>query len=1046
MYKPQFLISLALCCCISASASVVLMAQDSGIVPDVREGTLGGKVVDADGSPLVGVVVSIDGTDEATTTDLDGNFSISYGQEASATFSLLGFKTLQSGLKPGTASVVVMQEDLLALDEVVVVGYGTQKRATLTGSVDAVGGDEVNIGFVSNTTNSLTGKLSGVRVIQTSSEPGAFQSSINIRGLGAPLVVIDGMISSMDVFQRMSPNEIENVSVLKDASAAIYGMQASNGVLLVTTRKGMNSDGKPVIDYNGSVGFSHLINLNEPMNAYEYAILRNEVRKYALNPEAPMYSDEQLETIKNTPGLDVYDAVMKKVNPTHSHSVGVSGSIGQKFVVRYNVVGSYLKEYGLYRSGDMSYDRYNIRSNITADMGAGFSATVNLAYMKDQKDAPWSSEVYKYVWMVKPVDDYGNVLTSLYADDEQTKFLTLNQGTRNPLQDTMSDQVGYVKSQNKYFTGNLALNWDVPFVKGLSAKFQYSFEDKAMEQKIWVKKFSTFKPDASGNLIETVVEGRSNLKHEHFSWFNDNMQFSINYARQFGKHNIGILAVVEQQRYNTDPSYAALRYFQMDSLDELFAGSQSEEDQKVSATAPSKKVNRGYIARLNYDYAGKYLIEASFRYDGSSAFSSRYQWGFFPSVSAGWRLSEEGFIRNNPSLSFIDNLKIRASYGRLGDPGGAEFQWASGYNYPSGVYVFNDEAISGLVPKGYTNQALTWYTSDMYNLGFDFGFWNGMLGGSIEGYRRDRSGLLATRQGSLPATLGVSMPQENLNSDMTIGWELQLSHRHHFGDFRYGVTANFNMFRTMNKHVERAAPTNSFDNWRNNSNNRWSDINWGHIIGGQVTTVDGGRDLLNHQGTSQMALTGPGDYWHLDLNGDGYVDEWNDLAPVFTNSDPKVIFGFTINFEWKGIDFNAVFSGAGKYTVTYMEFLQNPLVFSGNGGALKLWTDRWHQDADGNWIAGKYPRYRNEWAYVPNVWTDSRQIKDATYLRLKNLEIGYSFPEKWMKKIRVQKLRVYASGYNLLTFSNVKELDPEMPSQYKYPMAMNFNFGINLTF
>ena len=176
------------------------------------------------------------------------------------------------------------------------------------------------------------------------------------------------------------------------------------------------------------------------------------------------------------------------------------------------------------------------------------------------------------------------------------------------------------------------------------------------------------------------------------------------------------------------------------------------------------------------------------------------------------------------------------------------------------------------------------------------------------------------------------------------------------------------------------------------------------------------------------------------------MDDWNDLAPVFTNSDPKVIFGFTINFEWKGIDFNAVFSGAGKYTVTYMEFLQNPLVFSGNGGALKLWTDRWHQDADGNWIAGKYPRYRNEWAYVPNVWTDSRQIKDATYLRLKNLEIGYSFPEKWMKKIRVQRLRVYASGYNLLTFSNVKELDPEMPSQYKYPMAMNFNFGINLTF
>lgn len=1022
-----------------------VLAQNVGQTKNVSR-SIRGKVVDQKNNPLVGVVVTADGTDKATITNPEGYFVLDMSKEAVIKFEYLGFKNKEQRMIPGREKIIMMQEDTYALDELVIVGYATQKKATLTGAVDAVSGDDVNIGFVSNTMNSLTGKLSGLRVVQQSSEPGAFNSAITIRGLGTPLVVIDGMVSSMDVFQRMSPNEIENISVLKDASAAVYGMQASNGVLLVTTKKGSNSGGKPSIDYSVNLGFSHLINLNEPMNAYEYAILRNEARQYQLNPEAPLFSEEQLETIKKTQGLDVYNTIMDKTSPTMSHSLGISGSVGNDFKVNYNITGNYLKEYGLYKSGDMSYERYNLRSNLSADLGYGFNASVNLSYMNDEKDSPWSSEVYKYVWMIKPVDDFGNVLTSLYADDDETKFLTLNRGNRNPLQDTMSDEVGYSKSQNSHLIGNMALNWNVPFIKGLNAKFQYSFENKGMEQKIWVKKFSTWKPDASGNLLENVGESRSNLKHEHFSWFNDNMQFSINYSGSFGQHNVGVLGVIEQQRYTTDASYSALRFFQMDSLDELFAGSTSDEDQRVGATAPSKKINRGYIARLNYDYAGKYILEASFRYDGSSAFAPEKRWGFFPSVSVGWRLSEENFIKNNPSLSFIDNLKIRASFGRLGNPGGAEFQWASGYNYPSGSYVFGDTVISGLVSRGYTNRELTWFTSDMYNLGFDFGFWKGLLEGSIEAYRRDRNGMLATRQGSLPSTSGVTMPQENLDSDMTLGWEFQLSHRNSIGDFNYAITTNFNMFRTKNKHKERAKPTNSFDNWRNNNNNRWNDIVWGHEIGGQVTTVDGGKDLLNHQGTSQMALTGPGDYWHLDLNGDGWVDEWNDLAPIFTNGDPKIIYGFTINMEYKGIDLTAVFNGAGKYTVSYSEFLQNPLCYSGDAGALKFWTDRWHQDADGNWIAGKYPRYRNEWAYVPNVWTDSRQIKNASYLRLKNIELGYTFPKKWMQKIKVQNLRVYANAYNLLTFSNVKELDPEMPSQYKYPMAMNFNCGLNLTF
>lgn len=1024
---------------------VQVTAQNVGQTKDVSR-TIRGKVVDSKKNPLVGVVVAVEGTNKATITDSNGFFNLEISGNAIVKLDYLGFKSIKQKMTPGDDKVIMMQEDTYSLDELVVVGYATQKKATLTGSVDAISGEDVNIGFVSNTMNTLTGKLSGVSVIQSGSEPGAFNSYINIRGLGAPLVVIDGMVSSMEIFQRMSPNEIENISVLKDASAAVYGMQASNGVLLVTTKKGANSEGKPTIDYSFNLGFSHLVNLTEPMNAYEFAVLQNDVRKYKLNPEAPMFDAEQLENIKNTQGFDVYNEILKPLSPSMNHSLSISGTAGNEFKVKYNIVGNYLREYGLYRSGDMSYERYNIRSNVSADIGYGFTANVNLAYMNDDKDNPYSDEVWKYIWMVKPVDDLGNVLTSLYADEEKTKFLKQEGSARNPLQDTMSDEVGYLRNNQTHLTGNMSLNWDVPFIKGLTAKFQYSFENLGREAKFWVKRFSQYYPVASGDLVETVVQSTTSAKHEHSSWFNDNMQFTLNYSRSFGEHSIGVLGVVEQQRYNTNPSYSAMRNFQLTSIDELFAGSNAQEDQFAGATAPSKKINRGYIGRLNYNYAGKYLVEASFRYDGTSAFAPKYQWGFFPSASLGWRISEENFIKNNPNLAFIDNIKIRASIGRLGDPGGAEFQWASGYTYPSGSYIFGNTIVSGLLSKGYTNEALTWFTSDMYNLGLDFGLWNGMLEGSIEGYRRDRSGMLATRQGTLPVTSGVTMPQENLNSDMTLGWEIQLSHRNKIGDFRYGITANFNMFRTKNKHVERAMPTNSYDNWRNNTNDRWNDISWAHVLGGQVTTLDGDRGLLNHQYTNQMALTGPGDYWHLDLNGDGWVDEQYDILPISTNNVPKMNYGLTLNMEYKGLDLTAVFNGAAKYTIFYTDYLQHPYVMEGKVGSLKMWTDRWHQDEEGNWIPGKYPRARDIWAYVPNVWGDSRTIRNGSYLRLKNLEIGYTFPKKWMNAVKVQNLRIFASGYNLLTISKVKEVDPEALGFLKYPMTMNFNFGANLTF
>lgn len=1007
--------------------------------------TVVGKVTDATGEPLVGVSILVKGKSVGTTSDLEGTFSLQTDKNDILVLSYIGYKTKEVKITDNRRLNISLDEDAKQLNEVVVVGYGSQKKATITGAVDAVSGKEMNVAFSSNMQNMLTGKLSGVAVRQNSSEPGSFNTNINIRGLGQPLVVIDGMISSLDVFNRLSAGEIENVSVLKDASASVYGMKAANGVLLITTRKGSNTNGKPTIEYAMNMGLSKLINFNETMSAYDYALLKNDVNKNMLNPAAPLYNGEQLEQIRNTPGIDIYDAVMRDTNPIMNHNLSVSGSVGQNNKVQYFLSANYMKEYGLYKSGDLSYDRYNLRSNISADLGYGFTASVNMSYMKDNKEAPYDSEVYKDIWGIQPVDEKGNVLTSLMVDEKKEYYLKLNSFPNNPLASSRSDVVGYSNYINKHFNTNLSLSWDIPFVKGLQAKFVYAFEEYQMTGKRWQKALNLYNYGSQGELMTHQAVARTNLKQEYDDRWINNIQAMLTYERTFCQnHNIKILALFEQQKNNNPSGFSALRYYQMDSVDELFAG--LEEDQKVWGTTPVKEANQGIVGRVNYGYAGKYLVEGSFRYDGSSAFAKGHRWGFFPSVSAGWRISEEAFIKNVDALSFINNMKIRASYGKLGDDGAAKFNWASGYIYPDNGYVFDNQLIPGIANKGVANPNLTWYTSDVYNVGLDFDFWDGLLSGTVELYQRNRNGLLATRVGTIPQTVGTSMPQENLNSDMTRGWELSLSHTNRINDFRYSVSANLNIFRTKNKYVEQARGVNSFDNWKNNQNDRWNDIKWGHALGGQIMSQDEIKYLLLHQGTSQMAQTGPGDYWHLDVDGDGWVSEWTDLLPNFTNNVPKVVYGFTVSAEYKGIDLNMVFNGAAKYTVVYEEFLRNPLVYGGSAGALEMWTDRWRQDENGEWIAGKYPRARAEWSFLPNVWDDERRIRNASYLRLKNIEVGYSLPKNLLAKIKIQKLRVYANAYNLLTFSNIKELDPEMPTQYRYPMAMNFNFGVNLTF
>lgn len=446
------------------------------------------------------------------------------------------------------------------------------------------------------------------------------------------------------------------------------------------------------------------------------------------------------------------------------------------------------------------------------------------------------------------------------------------------------------------------------------------------------------------------------------------------------------------------------------------------------------------------------MAEISIRYDGSSKFAPGSQWGAFPAGSVGWRLSEESFIKNTEALSFVDNLKIRASYGVLGDDRASSYQFLSGYNYPSGGSVFDSEWVNGLGFRGMSNLFITWYKAKTLDVGLDVDLWQGLLSFQGDIFQRNRTNLLATRAMSLPGTLGASLPQENLNGDLTKGFEISISHRNQIGDFRYSVLANLSYSRTRNQHVEQSEKNNSYRNWRDNYSDRYNDFIWGNKFVGYYENMYQIWDAPIHDGSKGNSILRPGDYAYEDWNEDGVIDGL-DVQPIMKGGFPRMQYGLTLSGEYKGIDLNILFQGGADGAVIYPEQLQRPL--SWDRGGLSMFTDRWHtvnpcddpKDPNTQWISGYYPSTNT--GESTNYWISSRLAQNASYLRLKSVEIGYTLPKTWLMKAGIQNVRLFVNGYNLLTFTGLKYCDPEHPDDsygYLYPVTSSYNVGMNVTF
>ncbi|MDR0713430.1 MAG: TonB-dependent receptor [Bacteroidales bacterium] len=998
-----------------------------------------GTVVDASGEPVIGANITEKGVaSNGTITNADGKFSLDVSPGATLTVSYIGYVTQEIAVGTQTQLQITLQEDLQALEEVVVVGYGTQKKITLTGSVVAVSGEKVLKTPSGTLGRSLAGRLPGVRVRDVGGRPGE-DATVDVRGFksgSGALIVVDGIEQSGF---HIDPNEIESISVLKDATAAIYGNNASGGVILITTKPGVSGDSR--IRYSGSVGFQNLTVYPEMVDAAGFAELTDESDiNMGGDPTKVTYGADRVQKYREgtDPAYRSYDwadYLLRENAPMTQHNLSARG--GSEKIKYFSSLG-YLSQKSLYSSGNMGYERYNFRTNLSAKIAERLTFDTQLGGHVQNTHGPYNGDDNIYGAGIQGMHPD---LSPWANDDERIHYS--NPGNKwNSLAMADEEVAGYNNSEKTFFTGQFALKYDLPFVKGLSFKALYSYRLNTNVSRVFAKEFFQYGYNRATDTyaVTQTVNTPSNLTRQDEQTKQYLWRFSADYARKFAeKHNVEATLVYEQKE-DLYEYLSAYRQFDIDALDQINAGAKNTS--LANGGSQSENATASFVGRINYDYAQKYLLTLLARYDGSALFDKDHRWGLFPGALVGWRISEESFVKDNTAI--LDNLKLRLSWGKMGDVNGVNgFSYLTGYNYPGYHYYYFDSSkpVNSLDYAGLANPTLTWPESEIYNAGLDFSLWNRKLEGSADVFSRRQTGTPATRNMSLPNTFGVSMPQENLNGTETRGFELVLGHTNEISDVWYSIQGNLTWARTKNKYIEQAAPINSYSNWNANRSERWENIVYGYKCLGQFQDQQDINGWAIQDGNGNRTLM-PGDLKFEDLNGDHVINSL-DEQPIGRSSDPEVYFGLDLSAEWKGFDLSLLFQGATNYSLDVPNY---GLV---NGGtAYTIYLDRWRRadpyDPNSAWIPGTYP---STWAggKQSNSRVSDFNIVDMYYVRLKSLELGYSLPKKWLNTLRVHDVRLYISGMNLFTIHPHPYSDPETPGWY-YPITKTGNFGVNLTF
>lgn len=1044
MRNLKFLLS-----CFMLLMSVVVFAQNQ----------VTGHVADATGEPIIGANVTVKGTTVGTITDIDGNFTLEVGStDGTLVVSFIGYKSAEAAIKGKSPINVILQEDTETLDEVVVVGYGTQNRKSLTGAISDVKSESLTRSVSTTTAGALSGKIAGISTRAKDARPGK-GISLEIRNMGAPLYVIDGIpyggntgndwlvnseVSGNDVFNSLNIEDIESITVLKDASAAIYGLRASNGVVLVTTKKGKKNE-KVSINVNGYYGWQNLTRFPELANAEQYTRGLAEAAQNRGEDPNSVYTKEELAkwaagTEKGYKSYDYYDMIMRKNVPQYHVNASVTG--GSERTNYYLSVAHTSQEAMM---PDFNYQRTNFQLNLDTKITNRFTigAQVSGRYEKtNDVGLPGGDGYYSAilaVFKMRPID-------SPYANDNPNYIRNIDsyRNGYNPAA-FRRDIAGYKDSMTRYANINAYAQYDFGFGLTAKATFSYGYTNSRFDGYQYAYQIYTY-DEASDTYNGTNAAGRWRLQIDR-SVPTRYMQLQLNYNKQIKDHNISAVLGYEasdydwsKKTYGTEPSTDYLPLLQMDEINSF-------------GDEWSYEARAGWLARVNYDYAHKYLVELLARYDGSYLYAPSQRWGFFPGASIGWRISEENFFA--PLKSVVDDLKIRASIGQTGTESGVSlFGYLSGYNWNQGSAVLDGEYVTGLNQRGLPVTNLSWTKNTTKNIGFDLTMFGNRLTISADAFRKDITGVPAARYDVLlPSEVGYSLPNENLNKQAYVGTEAMATWTDHIGDFNYRVSGNITFSRYRNIESYKPRFSNSWDEYRNSSEDRWGGIYWGYQVIGQFQSEEEIKNYpVNLDGQGNTTLL-PGDLIYKDVNNDGVINGMDERPIGFPEGwAPILSFGGNIGLEWKGIDLNIDFSGGAMQGWRQNYELTNAYHNGGNSPAYLL-EDRWHRldlyDPESEWVPGRYPAIRNgEFAY--NNKNSDFWLHNVHYLRISNLEIGYSLPTWMLKPIHAQKVRIYGSVSNLCSFDNVHQygIDPEITAAAAvvYPQQRTFLVGFNVTF
>jgi len=1056
----------------------------STVSPFAQQKQLHGTVSDENSVPLIGVSVAIKGTSEGTASDTEGKFELATSMNNPVlVFSYLGYKNIEISAEEKTDFTIKMTPDIKTVDEVVVVGYGTQKKISVTGSVSTVNAKDLERTTSTTTAATLAGKIPGITFRQMNGQPGQTMN-IEIRNLGAPLFIIDGVMKDEGQFNNLDINDIESISIIKDGAAAIYGIKASNGVVLVTTKRGSQNE-KPTVKINAYYGIQNWTSFPKMSDAYSYASARSEASITTTGTNDLKLTQEDLEKYKtgyynpqageDYRSFDWYNFVVHKNAPQKYLSVSTQGGSDK---INYYLAISRMNQEALFY--DFQFDRKNIQANIDANISKYLKVGATMNGRLEERLSPAVGNDYN--------DDFWNLRWGLnrnhpterpYANDNPN-YLNATTYVANNQAYARRDIIGAASDLWRVFQGNWNIDWTTP-VKGLKLNGLYSYyiANEQVDRRKKEVPFYTYDYNNKTYTQTATLDTKSLVKKQHTIW--ENMyRFSAQYDNKFGVHSLSAILVAEAtERF--DRSLTMENDNISDNFQVLFPIDQADQTNqfnKITEDYWNEYPTAGYIGRINYNYNNRYLLEFAGRYDGSFKFPKDHRWGFFPSVSAGWRISEENFFKNNEINKWMSNLKLRLSYGKLGDDansnpgdvlyGYGDYDHLAGYQYGANTLISQDPfttsegmVIAGLYQKNLPVTNVTWIKTNMSNVGLDLGFLNNRLSLEMDGFYRKRTGLLATKAGyTLPVETGFAYPPENLNSDMHMGVDGLIKWTDQIKDFSYyaGINATF----ARKKDGESWGQTfgTSWDEYRNSTYNRWSYVAWGYEVIGRFKTqeqIDSYPVIMNKDnGSDRNIPVLPGDLIYKDINKDGVIDEY-DARPIgyAEGGLPYLTFGINLGANWKGFDLALDFAGG-----TFQSFQQNyetKWPFQANGNTFDFMVnDRWRHtdplDPSSPWIEGYYPALRLE---PTNAWQNycnnsTYWFVNLKYIRLRNLELGYTLPKIWTQKIAIQQCRFYFSGTNVFTLDNVSRLglDPENndTNGLGYPNNKVLTIGTVITF